>query len=128
VGRAINETGERLAKMAEANRPGLVIFVVMTDSEENSSKEFSKARIKEMIQHQQGNYNWHFTCLGANQDAFAEAGGMGINAAGVANFSPHKLAGTYKALGTKVSRMRTQKREGKTVNNEFTETEREEMT
>ena len=127
VGRAINESGERLEKMAEGDRPGLVVFVVMTDGEENSSKEFSKARIKEMIQHQQDNYKWHFTFFGANQDAFAEAGGMGIHAAGVAIFSPHKLAGTYKALGTKVSRMRTQKREGKTVSNEFTETEREEM-
>jgi hypothetical protein len=65
--------------------------------------------------------------LGANQDAFAEAGGMGIDAAGVANFSPHKLAGTYEALGAKLSRMRTQKREGRTVSNEFTETERKEM-
>jgi hypothetical protein len=127
VGRAINETGERLARMPEEDRPGLVIFVVMTDGEENSSKEFSKARIKEMIQHQQEVYNWHFTFLGANQDAFAEAGGMGIDATGVAVFSPHRIAGTYKALGAKVSRMRTQQREGETVVNEFTETERKEM-
>jgi hypothetical protein len=127
VGRAINETGERLASIPEEDRPGLVIFVVMTDGEENSSKEFSKARIKEMIQHQQEFYNWHFTFLGANQDAFAEAGGMGIDATGVAVFSPHRIAGTYKALGAKVSRMRTQQREGETVVNAFTETERKEM-
>ena len=85
VGRAINETGERLAKMDEQDRPGLVVFVVMTDGLENSSKEFSKATIKEMIERQQQQYSWHFTFLGANQDAFAEAGGMGIDAAGVAN-------------------------------------------
>ena len=115
VGRTINETGERLSKMAEQDRPGLVIFVVMTDGEENSSKEFSKAQIKEMIERQQGQYNWHFNFLGANQDAFAEAGGMGIHAAGVANYKSDKVAGTYKALGDKVKRMRTQKREGKTV-------------
>ena len=53
VGKAINETGERLAKMAEADRPGLVIFVIMTDGHENSSKEFTKAQIKEMIERQQ---------------------------------------------------------------------------
>ena len=45
VGRAINETGERLAKMDEADRPGLVVFVVMTDGLENSSVEFSKTKI-----------------------------------------------------------------------------------
>ena len=49
VGRAINETGERLAKMAEKDRPGLVVFVITTDGLENSSKEFSKAQIKEMV-------------------------------------------------------------------------------
>jgi len=31
VGRAINETGERLASMDETDRPGLVVFVIMTD-------------------------------------------------------------------------------------------------
>ena len=87
VGRAINETGERLSKMKEQDRPGLVIFVVMTDGLENSSKEFSKEVIKEMIKRQQEQYNWHFTFLGANQDAFAEAGSMGIHAAGVANYA-----------------------------------------
>jgi hypothetical protein len=52
---------------------------------------------------------------------------MGIQAAGVANFFPSKVVGTYKALGDKVKRMRTQKREGQTVSNEFTHTERKEM-
>ena len=46
MGKAINETGERLAKMPEGDRPGLVIFVVMTDGFENSSKEFTKAQLK----------------------------------------------------------------------------------
>ncbi len=127
VGRAINETGERLAKMDERDRPGLVVFVVMTDGHENSSKEFSKADIKAMIQRQQDTYNWHFTFLGANQDAFAEAGGMGIAAAGVANFAMDKMVAAYAATGEKVSRMRQQHRAGETVSNEFTDEERGKM-
>jgi uncharacterized protein YegL len=127
VGRAINETGERLAKMNEQDRPGLVIFVVMTDGQENSSKEFSKTDIKAMIQRQQDTYHWHFTFLGANQDAFAEAGGMGIAAAGVANFAMDKMAAAFAGTGGKVSRMRQQSRAGETISNEFTEEEREEM-
>lgn len=127
VGRAINETGERLAKMDEQDRPGLVVFVVMTDGEENSSKEFSKADIKAMIQRQQDKYHWHFTFLGANQDAFAEAGGMGIAAAGVANFAMDKMVAAYAATGEKVSRMRQQHRVGEAVSNEFTEEERGKM-
>jgi hypothetical protein len=127
VGRAINETGERLAAMHEQDRPGLVIFVVMTDGHENSSKEFTKAHIKEMIERQQRDYNWHFTFLGANQDAFAEAGAMGIRAAGAANYAAHKVAAAYGATISKVARMRQQRREGKEVDNAFTEEERKRM-
>ena len=127
VGRAINETGERLAKMAEPDRPGLVIFVVMTDGQENSSKEFSKPQIKKMIERQQSEYDWHFTFLGANQDAFAEAGGMGIHDSGVADYAAHKVAAAYRATGGKVSRMRAQRRAEQTVDNEFTDEERDQM-
>lgn len=127
VGRAINETGERLSKIDEQDRPGLVIFVVMTDGLENSSHEFSKDQIRQMVEHQQTQFNWHFTFLGANQDAFAEAGGMGVLAAGVANFAIHKVAAAYGSTGSKISRMRRQLREGETVCNEFTEDERKEM-
>ena len=127
VGRAINETGERLAKMDEADRPGLVVFVVMTDGQENSSKEFSKARIKEMIEHQQDTYHWHFTFLGANQDAFAEAGAIGIHAGGTADFAPDKVYAAQAMTARKVSRMRAQSSRGETVCNEFTDEERGEM-
>ena len=127
VGRAINETGERLAKMPESDRPSLVIFVVMTDGQENSSKEFNKSQIKEMIERQQNDYDWHFTFLGANQDAFAEAGGMGIHAAGVADYAADKVAAAYMATGGKVARMRAQQSAGETVSNEFTDEERDQM-
>jgi hypothetical protein len=127
VGRAINETGARLSAMPEAERPGLVIFVVMTDGLENSSREFSKAQVKEMIERQQSVYSWHFTFLGANQDAFAEAGGMGIHAAGAAQFAQHKVAAAYGATGAKVARMRKQLRGGESVSNAFTEEERARM-
>ena len=98
VGRAINETGERLAKMNEQDRPGLVIFVIMTDGLENSSREFTKSQVKEMIEEQQSKYNWHFTFLGADQDAFAEAGGLGIAAAGAAQFSKGNVFGFLRVL------------------------------
>lgn len=127
VGRAINETGERLSKMAEADRPGLVVFVVMTDGQENSSQEFTKAQIKNMIEHQQTVYNWQFTFLGANQDAFAEAGSMGMAAGGAANFSASKVDAAYRATSAKVARMRTAVATNTAVDNAFTQEERDSM-
>ena len=127
VGRAINETGARLAKLPEADRPGLVVFVVMTDGQENSSREFAKSQLKQMIEHQQSVYQWQFTFLGANQDAFAEAGSLGMAAAGIANFSPTKAGAAYQATSDKVARMRRQSSASAPVSNTFTETERDAM-
>lgn len=127
VGRAINETGDRLAKMAEPDRPGLVIFVIVTDGQENSSREFSKAQIKDMISQQQTQFSWQFTFLGANQDAFAEARGMGIDASGVANYGMDKVDAAWAGTSKKVARMRMQRSEGQQVSNEFTEEERKDM-
>ncbi|MFO0905555.1 MAG: vWA domain-containing protein [Pirellulales bacterium] len=127
VGRAMQETGERLASLPEAERPGLVIFVVMTDGQENSSREYTKAQIKKMIEHQQSVYSWQFTFLGANQDAFAEAESLGIMLDGAAEFSPMLVAEACMATGEKVARMRKQKRAGEVVVNAFTEEERKRM-
>ena len=127
VGRAINETGQRLSSMSEDERPSLVVFVVMTDGLENSSSEFTKSEIKKMIQHQQTKYNWQFTFLGANQDAFAEAKEIGVAAAGAANFVNKKVRAAYGHTGSKLARMRQQARRGQTVVNEYTEAERADM-
>lgn len=127
IGRAINETGARLAAMPEAERPGLVVFVVMTDGHENASREFSRTVIREMIERQQREYSWQFTFLGADADAFAEAGGMGIDAQGVARYDRSKVGAAYKGTSGKLARMRAQKAAGQEVQNRFTDEELDEM-
>jgi len=119
VGRAINETGQRLAAMDEANRPGLVVFVIVTDGEENSSQEFTYQDISRMIEHQQSQYNWQFTFLAANQDAFAKGQQMGIDAAGIANFDVKKMGQTWNVANAKLSRMRKSAEMAETVDNAF---------
>ena len=127
VGRAINETGARLAAMQEAERPGLVVFVITTDGEENSSKEFTREQVKKMIAHQQDAFKWQFTFLAANAEAFSEAGGMGIDAAQAAQFGQGKVLYANMAVASKVARMRGQKAKGHDVVNEFTAEERKSM-
>lgn len=86
IGRAINDTGKRLGDMSEADRPGKVIFVILTDGEENHSREFGLDKITEMIEHQRDKYNWLFVFLGANQDAIKAAAGMGIGSGQAMSF------------------------------------------
>jgi uncharacterized protein YegL len=87
VGTAITKVGERLAALPEDKRPGEVMVVIVTDGQENSSREYTRSKVKDLIQHQIDKYNWKFTYLGANQDSFAEAGAIGIPVAATLDYS-----------------------------------------
>lgn len=78
LARLITDTGRTLAALAEDQRPEKVLFIIQTDGEENASREYDNAKIKEMIDHQKDIYKWEFIYLGANQDAFSVGGQMGM--------------------------------------------------
>ena len=80
IGRNINRTGARLSVMQEQDRPGKVLFIILTDGEENSSREFSREKVFAMITHQREAYKWEFLFLGANQDAIQAGANIGIGA------------------------------------------------
>jgi Mg-chelatase subunit ChlD len=96
VGRTIDDVGQRLADTPEAERPSTVIVSILTDGRENSSSDYTKTRVREMVERQQEKYSWEFIYLGANVDAFAEAGALGIPEAKTANFA-HTGAGVREA-------------------------------
>lgn len=129
LGRSIVETGERLADMPPDERPGLVIFVVVTDGMENASREFQRDRIRDMIEHQQSVYSWRFIFLAANQDAFAEGASLGLSASSSAPYTADKIAVAYGSAGKRVSRMRRSSAALEDVDaaDEFTAQERDEM-
>lgn len=105
IGAAVTKVGEKLAATPEGDRPGYVMVIIVTDGEENSSREYKRAQIKEMITHQQEKYDWRFTYLGANQDAFAEASSMGILAPSVLSWlgTSRSVNATMDCLTTSVS-------------------------
>lgn len=108
LGHAINRTGARLAAMPEHERPHRVIFMIITDGGENASREFGRDAIRQMIERQQGQYSWQFVYLGANQNAFAEAGNIGIKTANTMNFAANSRSTNeaYKNFSGKMSTMR----------------------
>ncbi len=107
VGRAVNTVGERLDKMPEEDRPGHVIVVIVTDGQENSSHEFTKAQVREMVDRQQSKYNWKFTYLGAGPDAYAEGMGMGVPAAAVCQFTPRNVGEVFTSASASSSSSRS---------------------
>lgn len=86
IGRTICTVGERLSATPERDRPGKVLFVILTDGVENFSKEYNLDEISKMITHQREKYNWEFVFLAANQDAFVAGRALGIQYN--ANFTP----------------------------------------
>jgi hypothetical protein len=107
VGRGISETGERLRKMKKKDRPGLVVFVIVTDGHENSSQEYTRDKIREMIKHQREKYNWQFIFLGADDSAFDEARSWGIALQSTAVYNPQYIYGTYSTAATGLSNLRS---------------------
>jgi uncharacterized protein YegL len=108
IGKSINTLGNNLDN--EVNKPDKVIFVILTDGEENSSREFSKEKIAGMIKHQQEKYSWEFIFLAANQDAFEAGSALNISAHNTANFSATGLGvrGAYANISGMTSSYRRQ--------------------
>jgi uncharacterized protein YegL len=96
VGRTIDEVGKRLDKTPEDEKPEKVIFMIITDGEENSSHEYTKEQVKEKTEHQKNNYAWEFVFLGADQDAWSNAQAMGINRS--VNFVQSDMNRTMKGM------------------------------
>lgn len=78
IGMAISEIGEWLAAMPEEERPEKNMIVIMTDGAENNSKEYSAAKVKEMIKHQEDKYNWTFVYMGSDLSNADDANSLGI--------------------------------------------------
>ncbi len=87
VGKTILNVDSRIRDTVEEERPEKVIFVIITDGLENSSKEFTNYKVKQLIHHQQHKCNWDFLFFGAHIDAVMEADYIGINYCCAFNFT-----------------------------------------
>ena len=96
IGRAIKE----------CKTESIPTIIILTDGQENSSRTYTKAHIKDLIFERQKE-GWTFMYLGANQDAFAEAGSMGIAPACTMNYDADKTPDVFRALSATVSQRAT---------------------
>ena len=85
VGKTVNKIKNILINANEDERPEHVMFVITTDGMENSSREFSYEKVRQMIEHQK-NEGWEFIFLGAIIDAVATAEMFGIDKDRASNY------------------------------------------
>jgi hypothetical protein len=70
VGREIEQTGSDLRALPDDQRPGRVLFVVVTDGEENASQEYDLDTIQSLVEQQRTKYGWTFQFIGAGEHAW----------------------------------------------------------
>ncbi len=108
VGGAIRHIGNVHKYAREEDVPEKTVFVITTDGLENSSREFTYERVREMIERQQERHHWEFLFLGANMDAVAEAARFGLNESRAARYEQDSegTALTFKVISKACSSAR----------------------
>lgn len=90
-----------------------IVFVTVTDGEENQSTEFSLQRIKRMIQECEAK-GWTFVFLSAAIDAYGDASRMGMKGGNIQAFSASADGAdlAFTSLSANVSKLRAEKMAG----------------
>lgn len=77
MGRGINDVEKKIADLPKKDQPTKVVLVVITDGQENSSREFRKDQVAKMIQEKQ-DAGWQIVFLGADLDGINDAITVGL--------------------------------------------------
>jgi hypothetical protein len=87
-----------------------VVFVIITDGEENSSKTYKREAIMKMIE-TQTEAGWKFLFLAANQDAIKAGGSIGIRGSNSINYSSNdsSTVNVFANVSTNMSKYRSSK-------------------
>jgi hypothetical protein len=111
IGKTLTNERKRIKDMDSDDQPEKVICVIITDGDENCSREYSKDQVFKMITNLEDaeEPQWDFVFLGANQDAIASGGNMGMRAASSITYDASSAGTTmaFKSLSKNVSDYRS---------------------
>jgi uncharacterized protein YegL len=78
VGRTIHDVRARIKATESKKRPANVIVMVITDGQENCSREFQGSSVKELIEEQRNKSKWEVLFIGADESSLRDRQAMGI--------------------------------------------------
>jgi hypothetical protein len=110
VGKEITRTSQELEALPTALRPSKVLFVVVTDGQENASQEFTLKSVKESIEAQRKDHGWTFQFIGAEETAW-QGRAMGMNSASFKRTDKGQR-GAYKSMNDSMKTYRKQPGQG----------------
>lgn len=102
IGKTVNSVSEKFDEAEEDDRPERILFIILTDGEENSSREFTRDKVFELIEEKKTKNRWGFTFIGANQDAIKAGSSLGVATCDSLNFraSAKGVKGLGRAMST----------------------------
>lgn len=97
MGRTVSELKARIKAIPKAERPN-VIVVIITDGDENCSREYTHETVNEMI-NKRKEKGWQIVFIGANQDAIKTGAHLGISASNSMSYAANS-AGTLSLFNS----------------------------
>ena len=94
-----------------------IVFVTITDGEENDSSEYSLRRIKQLVEESEA-AGWTFVFLSAGLDAYGESQGMGVKPMRTQAFKADAMGTNlaFESLSSNMTNLRGKKRRGESIN------------
>ena len=96
LGRAIHHISNVHRYIREEDVPEKTVVVVTTDGMENSSREYTFKKVKEMVDYKKEK-GWEFIFLGANIDSYDTGASLGFEKDCISNYMPDR-EGTSRAF------------------------------
>ena len=91
IGVGVRNLNEKIGDKIASGEAAAVV-VIITDGEENASREFDGSKVKSMIEELQATNRWTFTFVGANIDSISTASRYGIDVKNVMQFSGDEMS------------------------------------
>lgn len=104
-GGVMMQVNNLLSAKNKANRES-VIITILTDGEENQSRNFKSTDIKGMVEKAEAK-NWGFMFLGANIDAFHAGSALGFGVSNTIQYNVNNIGATIRSASGMTSRMKS---------------------
>lgn len=91
VGNTIDTFYKRFQETKESERADKVIFLISTDGEENSSKEYNQKTVFDLIKKHKEENKFAFIFIGANIDTMRTGGGIGVSGGNMMSYTNSDL-------------------------------------
>ena len=115
IAKLVHDTEDYVKRMSPAPR---VMCTIMTDGEENSSTEYTRAAIFKLITDKEKE-GWAFIYLGANQDAWAVSESIGIGRKSSTNYQADAPERVLRSTAEATNRYIRRRVKGKKVEEFF---------